>query len=166
MSEYQDHGGALAGACIFSAVVLVAVLCKLYLGELVSFIAGLGSALLGALPEVFAGVVIGGVVVACLFLLLGVFSISIEVGQRRASQVPAHLRTIPLMAPTTLRWVSGLLPGAEGAAWLAEVSSCLAETSDEHERRRYVSSYRRGVPRLVWNSWMLYFSSSQSRKLS
>jgi hypothetical protein len=71
MSEYQDHGGALAGACIFSAVVLVAVLCKLYLGELVSFIAGLGSALLGALPEVFAGVVIGGVVVACLSCSLG-----------------------------------------------------------------------------------------------
>jgi hypothetical protein len=39
-------------------------------------------------------------------------------------------------------------------AWWAEVISCLAETSDLSERRRYLRSYRRSVPQLVWTSWM------------
>lgn len=52
-----------------------------------------------------------------------------------------------------LRWVRGLLPGEEGAAWWAEVTSCLAETPDPGPRCRYVRSYCRSVPQLVWTSW-------------
>lgn len=56
-------------------------------------------------------------------------------------------------APRSLRWTRGLLPGEEGAAWWAEVMSCLAETPDPDERRRYLRSYRQSVPQLVWTSW-------------
>jgi hypothetical protein len=65
----------------------------------------------------------------------------------------AGFRSDALLAPRSLRWVRGLLPGAEGKAWWAEVISCLAEAPDSGERRRYVRSYRRSVPRLVWTSW-------------
>ena len=115
--------------------------------------------------DVVAGVVIGVGVVAVGGLLLIVVSVVVEVGQRRGAQVPAHLRAVSPLAPRTLRWVCGLLPGDEGAAWLAEVTSCLAEAHDKRERRRYVRSYRRGVPRLIWTSWALNLSSSQSREL-
>jgi hypothetical protein len=56
-------------------------------------------------------------------------------------------------APRSLRWVRGLLPGEEGTAWWGDVISCLAETSDPAERRRYLRSYRQSVPQLVWTSW-------------
>lgn len=56
-------------------------------------------------------------------------------------------------APTSLGWIPGLLPREEGTAWRAEVTSCLAETADPAERRRYLRSYRRSVPQLVWTSW-------------
>lgn len=56
-------------------------------------------------------------------------------------------------APVSLSWVPGLLPGEEGRAWWAEVTSCLAETADPGERRRFLRSYRRSVPQLVWTSW-------------
>lgn len=59
----------------------------------------------------------------------------------------------PAPGPRSLRWVPGLLPGEEGKAWWAEVTSCLAETADSHQRRQYVRSYQREVPRLVWTSW-------------
>jgi len=55
--------------------------------------------------------------------------------------------------PTSLGWVPALLPREEGMAWWAEVTSCLAETADPGERRRYVRSYHRSVPQLVWTSW-------------
>ncbi|MGH3546700.1 MAG: DUF4383 domain-containing protein [Pseudonocardiaceae bacterium] len=55
--------------------------------------------------------------------------------------------------PSSLRWVGNLLPGEEGTAWWAEVISCLAETTDPGQRRDYVRSYRRSVPKLVWTSW-------------
>ena len=70
-----------------------------------------------------------------------------------AGQATAGFRSVALSAPRSLRWVRGLLPGAEGEAWWAEVISCLAETPDVGERRQYVCSYRRSVPRLVWTSW-------------
>jgi hypothetical protein len=54
---------------------------------------------------------------------------------------------------TSLRWVPGLLPREEGMAWWDEVTSSLAETTDPGERRRYLRSYRRSVPQLVWSSW-------------
>ncbi|MDQ3906458.1 MAG: DUF4383 domain-containing protein [Actinomycetota bacterium] len=54
---------------------------------------------------------------------------------------------------TSLGWVPYLLPHEEGMAWWAEVTSCLAETADAGERRRYVHSYRRSVPQLIWTSW-------------
>jgi uncharacterized protein DUF4383 len=59
------------------------------------------------------------------------------------------------LGPSSLRWVRGLLPGEEGTAWWAEVTSCLAETPDPGQRRQYVRSYRRSVPQLVWTSWTL-----------
>ncbi|MGH3671344.1 MAG: DUF4383 domain-containing protein, partial [Pseudonocardiaceae bacterium] len=40
-----------------------------------------------------------------------------------------------------------------GKAWWAEVTSCLAETTDPQQRRQYVHSYHRAVPQLVWTSW-------------
>jgi hypothetical protein len=120
---------------------------------------------LGVLREVAVGVVVGGVVVAVGFLLFLLVIGVVEVGKRRAVQVPAHLRTGPVLAPKTLRWVRGLLPGDEGAAWLAEVGSCLAETTDKGERRRYVRSYRRKIPQLIWTSWTEHLSASRQREL-
>jgi Domain of unknown function (DUF4383) len=58
-----------------------------------------------------------------------------------------------LRSPRSLRWVPSLLPREEGMAWRAEMTSCLAETSDAGERRRYLRSYRRSVPQLIWTSW-------------
>jgi hypothetical protein len=55
--------------------------------------------------------------------------------------------------PGSLRWVRGLLPDVEGTAWWAEVASCLAETPDPGERRRFLRSYRWSAPQLVWTSW-------------
>src|SRR5205085_1984337 len=70
-----------------------------------------------------------------------------------ARRATAGLRSNALPAPRSLRWIRGLLPGAEGEAWWAEVISCLAETPDSGERRQYVRSYRRSAPRLMWTSW-------------
>ena len=70
-----------------------------------------------------------------------------------ARRATAGLRSNALPAPRSLRWIRGLLPGAEGEAWWAEVLSCLAEASDAGERRQYVRSYRRSAPRLMWTSW-------------
>jgi Domain of unknown function (DUF4383) len=53
----------------------------------------------------------------------------------------------------SLGWVAALLPRAEGMVWSTEVASCLAEAADPGERRRYLRSYRRSVPQLVWTSW-------------
>ena len=69
---------------------------------------------------------------------------------RQADQGPP---LSPAPGPRSLRWVPGLLPGGEGKAWWAEVTSCLAETADPYQRRQYVRSYQREVPRLVWTSW-------------
>ncbi|MGH3573540.1 MAG: hypothetical protein ACRDR6_19130 [Pseudonocardiaceae bacterium] len=68
-------------------------------------------------------------------------------------QAAAGCRSDALLVPWSLRWVRGLLPGAEGGTWWAGVICCLAETRDSGERRQYVRSYRRSVPRLVWTSW-------------
>jgi uncharacterized protein DUF4383 len=62
-------------------------------------------------------------------------------------------RPEPAMGLSSLHWVGGLLPSEERSAWWAEVTSCLAETSDPNKRRQYVRSYRRSVPQLVWTSW-------------
>jgi hypothetical protein len=64
---------------------------------------------------------------------------------------PAGPRPAPALR--SLGWVRGLLPAAEGTAWWAEVTSCVAETSDPGERRRYLRSYRQSIPQLVWTSW-------------
>ncbi|MGH3852708.1 MAG: hypothetical protein ACRDR6_04255 [Pseudonocardiaceae bacterium] len=61
--------------------------------------------------------------------------------------------------------MGGLLPGDEGAVWLAEVGSCLAEVPDKGERRRYVRSYWRSVPQLIWTSWAVRLSASRRREL-
>ena len=59
----------------------------------------------------------------------------------------------PALGPRSLCWVRSLLPSEEGRTWWAEVTSCLAETSDPGQRRQYVRSYRRSVPQVVWTSW-------------
>lgn len=119
-----------------------------------------------------------GVVVGILVLVLVVGALVLGVlgglvglvvkawGRRRGSQAPAGLRTVLRPTPRTLRWVRGLLPGDEGAAWLVEVSSCLAEAQDKGERRRYVRSYRRNVPQLIWTSWTVHLRASRRRELS
>lgn len=115
----------------------------------------------GVVAGVVSGVVVG--------LVVGLVAVGLGVSVRRwrrGSPDPASLPTVPPLAPRTLRWVRGLLPSDEGAAWLAEVTSCLAEVRDKGERRRYVRSYRRGVPQLIWTSWALHVSGSRSRKLS
>jgi len=71
----------------------------------------------------------------------------------RDRQATARLRSGPAWGPRSLCWVRSLLPGEEGSAWWAEVTSCLAETSDPGQRRRYVRSYRRSVPQVIWTSW-------------
>ena len=65
--------------------------------------------------------------------------------------LPAAPRPTPALK--SLSWVRGLLPAEEGTAWWAEVTSCVAETSDPGERRRYLRSYRQSIPQLVWTSW-------------
>jgi len=86
--------------------------------------------------------------------------------RRRGSQALASRHTVSHLAnPQSLRWVRGLLPDDEGAAWLAEVTSCLAETTDKGERRRYMRSYRRNVPQLIWTSWTEHLSASRQREL-
>ncbi len=65
----------------------------------------------------------------------------------------ADFRSAPTLKSSPLRWVRNLLPGDEGTAWWAEVISCLSETTDPRQRRQYVRSYRRSVPRLIWTSW-------------
>jgi Domain of unknown function (DUF4383) len=65
----------------------------------------------------------------------------------------ARSRPGPALGPKSLRWIRSLLPGEEGTAWWAEVTSCLAETPDPRQRRQYVRSYCRSVPQLLWTSW-------------
>lgn len=136
-------------------------------GLLGAFLSGVLAGVLGFLGEVVVGVIVGGAIVGgvgSLFLLVGV--VAVEVGQRRAAQVPAHLRADSALAPKALRWVCGLLPGDAGEAWFAEVTSCVAETTDKGERRRYVRSYRRNVPQLIWTSWTEHLRASRRRELS
>lgn len=71
----------------------------------------------------------------------------------RDRQAMAGFRPTPPLESSSLRWVRRLLPGEESRAWWAEMISCLAETTDLAQRRRYVRSYRRSVPQLVWTSW-------------
>lgn len=157
------------GQATFGIVGVIGLLGATFLGFFGDVVGPIGAAfvaVLGFLGEVLVGVVVGGVVVAAGFLLLCIVSVVVEVGERRSAQVPAHLRAVPPLAPRTLRWVRSLLPGDEGAAWLAEVTSCLAEAHDKGERRRYVRSYRRGLPQLIWTSWALRLGGSRSRTLS
>jgi hypothetical protein len=131
---------------------------------------------LGFLGDAALGIVVGGSIVAAVGLVLfGFLAVVIEIGARRGEQqlqripdMETQPYVIPSPAPTprTLRWVRGLLPRDEGAAWFAEVTSCLAEAHDEDERRRHILSYRRAVPRLVWTSWVLHARGSKSRTLS
>jgi hypothetical protein len=76
----------------------------------------------------------------------------------RDRQATARFRPGPArpglaLESSSLCWVASLLPSEESTAWWAEVTSCLAETSNPDQRRRYVRSYRRSVPQLVWTSW-------------
>jgi hypothetical protein len=138
------HGGGVLVVCVLVILVL-----DILGGLLVDL---LGGVIGGVLGRVF------GAVRGC---------VDNALARRLSSQTQARGHTVPLLAaPRSLRWVRGVLPDGEGAAWLAEVSSCLAETPDKGERRRYVRSYRRGIPRLIWTSWAEHLSTSRSRELS
>ncbi|MGH3902415.1 MAG: hypothetical protein ACRDTA_30005 [Pseudonocardiaceae bacterium] len=157
--------GAAEGASKYGPIIGYAVGSIGFLGLLGLF--GLRDVIVGFIVDVVFGVLAGVIIVVVGgLLLLVVVSAVVEVGQRRGAQVPAHLRVVSPLAPRTLRWVRGLLPGDEGTAWLAEVTSCLAEARDKRERRRYIRSYRRSVRRLIWTSWALHLGGSRSRTLS
>lgn len=64
-----------------------------------------------------------------------------------------------------LRLASKLVPGEEGREWLAEVASCLAEATDRAERRRYLRSYCRSLPLLLWTIWVLRLRGTARREL-
>ncbi len=83
--------------------------------------------------------------------------------QERRWPYVAPLHAGPHPVPRSLRWVRNLLPGDVGPIWFIEVMSCLAETPDPGERRRYVRSYRRNVPRLVWTSWTEHLITCRQR---
>lgn len=83
-----------------------------------------------------------------------------------ASQRPALPPRGPSADPhSLLRWVRALPPGEEGTAWWAEVTSCLASTSDPVQRCRYLHSYRRSVPQRVWTSWTMQLTALCRREL-
>ncbi len=77
----------------------------------------------------------------------------------------APTKLYPGVVPPSLRWLGSLLPSDEGAAWLAEVLSCLAETPARRERRRHIRSYRRAAPDLLWTSWATYLRSLALRRV-
>jgi hypothetical protein len=107
--------------------------------------------------------VVLGVLGAVLSIILSDLGVS---AHRQALRSPVGFRaTAPPLAARSLGWVRRLLPGNEGALWWAEVISCLAETADPRERRRYVRSYRRKVPQLIWTSWTVHLSASRQREL-
>jgi len=68
--------------------------------------------------------------------------------------------------PRTLYWMCRLLPKDEAIAWLTEVASSLAEAGDKGTRRRYIYSYLRTSPLLIWTSWIEYLRDSYHKELS
>lgn len=140
-------GGLLGGVVLYGAVLLVLVLDVL--GSLLVDL--LGSALSGLLSGVLGTV------------RRGVDGVLTRRGSSR-TEASGHAVT-PAATPRSLRWVRGVLPDGEGAAWLGEVGSCLAETPDKVTRRRYIRGYRRSVPQLIWTSWAEHLSASRRREL-
>lgn len=139
--------GVLGGGILVVCVLVVLVLDVL------------GGAVIGVLGDLLGGL-LSGVLVVVRVCVDGVLA------RRLGSRAPARGHTVPLLAaPRSLRWVRGVLPDGEGAAWLAEVSSCLAEAATKGERHRYVRSYRRTVPQLIWTSWAEHLSASHRREL-
>ncbi|MGH3921807.1 MAG: hypothetical protein ACRDTT_02845 [Pseudonocardiaceae bacterium] len=129
----------------------------------------LGAVVFCVVMGVLVGLVVGFAAVGrAVGLVVGFGAVSFVVGfgarsSRERRRAPTRRSTV--LAPRSLRWVRGLLPGDEGTAWWAEVTSCLAETPDPGERRRYMRSYRRGVPRLIWTSWTEHLRASRQREL-
>ena len=124
----------------------------------------------GVIVVGIAGIVDGGgVIVAAgvVVIIVGVIGIISAVRRRfQCSRELARLGMVPPLTTRSLRWVGVLLPCEEGSRWLAEVTSCLAETLDPGERRRYVRSYRRAALRLIWVSWTEYLRESRHQELS
>lgn len=107
-------------------------------GSLGMIIGVLGNNGIGALG-VLAG---AGVIIGTLSAL-----VALPLGRKREA-----LRLIPAQPLRSLRLVFFVLPYDEGLDWLAEALSWLAEAPDD-EHQRYLRSYRRGVPKLIWVSW-------------
>lgn len=143
MKNYSSSRFSVASAVSRSAVNSVSAYCAVSVCS--------GSAVAGVVAGVVTSVVIG---VAHVPL------------RRLGSRSSARIRTVRPQVPPSLRWVRGLLPGDEGGVWLAEVASCLAETPDKSERRRFVRSYRRRMPQLIWTTWTVHLSGSRRRELS
>lgn len=149
-----------------SAVVCLVISCfvSLVIGGVVGFDCGgvIGSVIGGVIGDI-VGFAFGGLVI----FVFSVINDPARVQQLgRGSQAPAIRQTAPSLASTSLRWVRGFLPRDEGVAWWADVLSCLAETPDKNERRRYVRSYLRRAPWLIWTTWSLRFRAARQRKLS
>jgi len=125
-----------------------------------SVVVGIAGGIAVAVAGIDVVVVGGGVIVG---VIVGIGAV-----RRRfqASRELVRLNMVPPLTTRSLRWVGVLLPSEEGGKWLAEVASCLAETLDPGERRRYVRSYRREVLRLIWVSWTEYLRESRHRELS
>jgi len=179
-------GGGIFDAGGGGAVTDVATSSGVGMADVASAAGGAGAGLLGFfydigglvshigafLGQLAVGLVIGGGIVGGGFLLLALLTVVIEVRARRGEQVlrppvtTGESLTALTRPPRTLRWVHVLLPGDEGAAWVAEVTSCLAEAQNENERRRHIRGYRHAVPRLLWTSWAVHIRGSRSRMLS
>lgn len=125
-------------------------------------LASLGGALgvlAGVLTQSGVGVLVGaGSLGAVSGALSGLITVTLVIPRRGQ---PPPLGTGPPPAPRSLRWLCWLLPGEEGPAWLAEVKSCLAETSGTGKRLRYLGNYLLRVPQLIWGAWAEHLRKRQ-----
>lgn len=170
--------GVYAVAAVACGVLYVGVVGLSGLGGIVgSAVESLFGSVVGSRVGGFLGSLVFGAVVAVGSVALsgvvavGSFAVGNFVGgsvfdrrQCRDLQAPAGPRMVLPLTSRSLRWVRGLLPRDEGRAWLAEITSILAE-APRSTRHRYVRSYRREIPKVVWTSWSEHLSALRQRDL-
>lgn len=149
-------GGAIAvvGYAIYASVG--------YIGILGDVLNGLGI-LIGVVGLVGGGIGIGSGIIIIIAGAVPNLVIDVIQPSRRGWRAPACVNAVS--PPASLRLVRRLLPGDEGAKWWADVNMFLAETVDPGKRSRYIRSYRRNVPQLVWTSWSEHLRASDRREL-